>query len=85
MSKNNPVGNIPTKRPILNRMKDAVMKIYLDLSEEEMKSLQVEIQSVTETNCDYKIYDIAKMFKGLVGTKVNEIQGDCGKAGRYDT
>ena len=73
MSKNNPVGNIPKKRPILNRMKNAVMEIYLDLSEEEMKSLQEEIQSVTETNCDYKIYDIAKMMKDCVDTAVNGI------------
>lgn len=73
MSKNNPVGNIPKKRPILNRMKNAVMEIYLDLSEEEMKSLQEEIQSVTETNCDYKMYDIAKMMKGCVDTAVNGI------------
>lgn len=73
MSKNNPIGNIPTKRPILNRMKDAVMEIYQDLSEEEMKSLQAEIQSVTETNCDYKIYDIAQMLKGCVDTAVNGI------------
>lgn len=73
MSKNNPVGNISKKRPILNRMKNAVMEIYLDLSEEEMKSLQEEIQSVTETNCDYKIYDIAKMLKGCVDIAVNRI------------
>lgn len=73
MSKNNPVGNIPTKMPILNRMKSAVMDIYMGLSEEEMKALQAEIQSVTETNCDYKIYDIAKMLKGCVDTAVNGI------------
>lgn len=73
MSKNNAVGTIPTKRPILSRMRDAVMEIYLDLSDDEMKSLQAEIQSVTETNCDYKIYDIAKMLKGCVDTDVNGI------------
>lgn len=73
MSKNNPVGNIPKKRPILNRMKNAVMEICLDLSEEEMKSLQKEIQSVTETNCDYKIYYISKMLKTYVDTAVNGI------------
>lgn len=73
MSKSNSVGTIPTKRPILSRMRDAVMEIYMDLSEEEMKSLQAEIQSVTETNCDYKIYDIAKMLKSCVDTAVNGI------------
>ena len=73
MSKNNPVGNIPTQRPILNRMKDTLMQIYLNLSKEEMKSLQAEIQSVTETNCDYKIYDIEYMLKGCVDTAVDGI------------
>lgn len=73
MSKNNSVGTIPTKMPILNRMKNAVMDIYMGLSEDEMKSLQAEIQSVTETNCDYKIYDLAKMLKGCVDIAVNGI------------
>ncbi|WP_297642773.1 hypothetical protein [uncultured Bacteroides sp.] len=73
MSKKNQAGNIPAKMPILNRMKDAVMEIYLELSEKEMKSLQAEIQSVTETNCDYKIYDIANMLKDCVDTAVNGI------------
>ena len=73
MRRNNPAGKIPTKRPILNRMKDAVMEIYLGLSEEEMKSLQAEIRSATETNCDYKIYDIAQMLKNSVDISVNGI------------
>lgn len=73
MSRNNPVGNIPAKRPILNSMKNALMEIYMDLSEAEMKSLQSEIQSVTETNCDYKIYDIANILKDCVNTAVNGI------------
>lgn len=61
------------KRPILNRMRNAVMQIYMSLSEEEMKSLQAEIEFVTETNCDYKIYDIAHMLKSCVDTAVNGI------------
>ena len=73
MSKKSRVGNIPTEMPILSRMRDAVMEICLDLSEEEMKSQQSEIQSVTETNCDYKIYDIANMLKNHVDTVINGI------------
>lgn len=73
MSKNNPGGKIPTKMPILNRMKNAIMEICMELSKEELKSLQAEIQSVTETNCDYKIYDIAKMLKNYVDIMVDGI------------
>lgn len=71
MSVNNPVGAIPARTPILIKMRNAMMKIYMDLSEEEMESLQAEIQSITEINCDYKIYDIAQMLKGCVDTAVN--------------
>lgn len=67
------MGKISESRPILNRMKNAVMDIYMGLSEDEMRALQVEINSVTETNCDYKIYDIARMLKGCVDTAVNRI------------
>ncbi|MBD5463968.1 MAG: hypothetical protein HDR24_13100 [Lachnospiraceae bacterium] len=73
MSKNNPVGSVPIAMPILNRMKEAVMQIYMNLSEEEMKNLQAEIKSVTETNCSYRIYDIAQMMKDSVDTAVNGI------------
>lgn len=71
--KRNIQGTIPEKMPILNRMRNAVMQVYMELSEEEMKSLQAEIRSVTETNCDYKIYDIAQMLKGCVDTAVEGI------------
>lgn len=70
MSKNNSVRVITPELPILNRMRDAVMEIYMDLSEKEMRSLQAEILSVTETNCDYKIYEIAQMLKSSVDVAV---------------
>lgn len=66
-------GTIPEKMPILNRMKNAVMQVYMELSEEEMKSLQAEIRSVTETNCDYKVYYIAQMMRNCVDTAVGGI------------
>ena len=59
MSKNNPVGTIPVEMPILTRMRNAMMGIYMELSEEEEKSLQTEIESVTESNCDWMIYDLS--------------------------
>lgn len=65
MSKNNPVGDIPISTPILRRMNIEIMRIYSGLTEGEMKSLQDEIQSVTETNCNYIIYGIAQILKGL--------------------
>ena len=37
MSKNNPVGTIPVEMPILTRMRNAMMGIYMELSEEEEK------------------------------------------------
>lgn len=73
MSKNNPVGNIPIETPILTRMENAVMKIYMGLSEEEMKSLQAEIQSVTGSNCNYIVYDIAQMMKYDIDTALKGI------------
>ncbi len=66
MSKNNPVGTIPVEMPILTRMRNAMMGIYMELSEEEEKSLQTEIESVTESNCDWMIYDIAQIFKDYI-------------------
>ena len=66
MSKNNPVGTIPVEMPILTRMRNAMMGIYMELSEEEEKSLQTEIESVTESNCDWTIYDIAQIFKDYI-------------------
>ena len=66
MSKNNTVGTIPVEMPILTRMRNAMMGIYMELSEEEEKSLQTEIESVTESNCDWMIYDIAQIFKDYI-------------------
>ena len=66
MSKNNPVGTIPVEMPILTRMRNAMMGIYMELSEEEEKSLQTEIESVTESNCEWMIYDIAQIFKDYI-------------------
>ena len=66
MSKNNPVGTIPVEMPILTSMRNAMMGIYMELSEEEEKSLQTEIESVTESNCYWMIYDIAQIFKDYI-------------------
>lgn len=66
MSKNNPVGTIPVEIPILTRMRDTIMNIYIELSKEEEKSLQTEIESVTESNCDWVIYDIAQILKDYI-------------------
>lgn len=63
MSKNNPVGDIPIEHPMLSKILQAAMKIYLDMPKEEVKALDKEIKSVTETNCSSDIYDIAKMLE----------------------
>ncbi|MDE5696591.1 MAG: hypothetical protein K2I96_04140 [Lachnospiraceae bacterium] len=64
---------IAVETPILRQMEQAIVQIYLDLSMDEMKDLQAEIQSVTESNCDFKVYDIAQMMKGYVDTAINGI------------
>lgn len=73
MSVNNPVGNIPIETPILRRMNNEIYNIIHNLTDGEMKLLQTEINSVTETNCDYKVYDIAQMLKSYVNAAVNGI------------
>ncbi len=64
---------IAVETPILSQMEQAIVQIYLDLSMDEMKSLQAEIQSVTKSNCDFKVYDIAQMMKEYVDTAINGI------------
>lgn len=73
MRKHNDICTVQISTPILNRMNKEIMQIYMGLSDGEMKCLQEEIQSVTETNCDYIIYDIAQMMKDYVKTAVNGI------------
>lgn len=72
MSKNNPVGNIPKKHPMLSRILQAAMDVYRGMDDKEVIELQKEIQSVTETNCSYKIYDIAKMMRHEVDNYCEE-------------
>lgn len=73
MNKHNDAGTVAISTPILNRMNKEIMRIYMGLSDGEMKCLHEEIKSVTETNCDYIIYDIAQMMKDYVNTAVNGI------------
>lgn len=68
MSVNNPVGNIPIETPILRRIKIEIYHIIHGLTGDEMKLLQEEMQSVTETNCNYKIYDLAQLLKDYADT-----------------
>ncbi len=66
MSRNNPVGNIPIHTPMLRRIYNAAWKVYEDMTESEVKALDKEIKSVTETNCNSDIYDMAKMLEHRV-------------------
>lgn len=66
MSRNNPVGNIPIKTPMLSRIFDAAWTVYLNMREDEVKALDKEIKSVTETNCSADIYDMAKILEDRV-------------------
>lgn len=66
MSKNNPVGNVPIKTPMLSRVFDAAWTVYLNMTEDEVKALDKEIKSVTETNCSADIYDMAKILDDRV-------------------
>lgn len=67
MSKNNPVGNIPIATPMLSKIFDAAWTVYLNMTEDEVKALDKEIKSVTETNCRSDIYDMAKILEDRVG------------------
>lgn len=62
MSVNNPVGTIPISTPILERMRRGIMRVYRELTEEEIKDLNKEIKSVTEMNCNAYIKAVADMF-----------------------
>ena len=63
MSKNNPVGKIPVETPMLKRIFNAAWKTYEGMTEKEIKELNKEIKSVTETNCSSDIYDMAKILE----------------------
>lgn len=63
MSRNNPVGHIPIKTPMLSRILHAAMGAYRVMDDNEVKALNEEIQSVTKTNCNHRIYDIAKVME----------------------
>lgn len=62
MSKNNPVGNVPIATPMLSKIFDATWTVYLNMTEDEVKALDKEIKSVTETDCSSDIYDMAKIL-----------------------
>lgn len=66
MSRNNPVGNIPIQTPMLRRIFSAAWKTYEDMTESEVMELDKEIKSVTETNCNADIYDMAKILERRV-------------------
>ena len=66
MSKNNPVGNIPISTPMLSKIFEAAWTVYLNMTEDEIKALDKEIKSVTETNCCADIYDMAKILEDRV-------------------
>lgn len=68
MSKNNPVGNIPIQTPMLRKIFDAAWKTYENMTGNEVKELDKEIKSVTETNCCSDIYDMAKILEYRVDT-----------------
>lgn len=73
MSVNNPVGNIPIETPMLRRLNVEFYNIIHNLTADEKKLLQEEINSVTETNCDYNLYDIAQMLKDYANMPFNGI------------
>ena len=66
MSVNNPVGNVPIETPMLKKIVGAAMTVYFDMPDNEVKALDKEIKSVTETNCGSDIYDMAKMLEDRV-------------------
>ncbi len=63
MSKNNPVESMPIQTPMLRKIFNAAWKVYEDMTEKEVKELDKEIKSVTETNCSSDIYDMAKILE----------------------
>ena len=63
MDRKKSVGIIPIRTPILRRLKIAINTAFNELTEEEIKALEKEIDSVTDNNCDWQIKDIADMFK----------------------
>ena len=63
MSKNNPVGSISEHFPMLNRLEQALMNEYLEMTDSEILTLNAEIQKVTETNCSHTKYNIAKSME----------------------
>ncbi|MCM1200239.1 MAG: hypothetical protein NC548_31310 [Lachnospiraceae bacterium] len=73
MNNNNPVGNIPIETPILRQINVEIYNILHHLTADEKKMLQKEINSVTEENCDYKIYDIAQMLKDYASMPFNGV------------
>lgn len=66
MSKNNPVGNIPIETPLLKNMVAAVNSVYLGMNENEVRELDKEIKSVTDTNCSADVKCIAEMLEHRV-------------------
>ena len=71
MSKNNPVGNIPIATPMLKKILRDAMHTYYNMTTSEKKALDAEIKSVTETNCDYMVYDMAQMLKHCVSADID--------------
>lgn len=62
MSKNNHVGSIPIDTPILRRIKKAINKVFAELTADELKALEKEINAVTDYNCSWQIKAIAEMY-----------------------
>ena len=79
MNKNNPVGIIPIHTPILWKMRKALNNVFDELTEEELKALEKEIDSVTDYNCISAIKTIAEMYTADVRLACKDERG-----GQYD-
>lgn len=51
---------------ILNRLEKALMKEYVNMSDDDILTLNKEIKEVTESNCSYTKYCIAKSLENTV-------------------
>ena len=77
MSINNPVGNIPIKTPLLNKMLNASNAVYETMSDDEVLELDKEIKSLTNSNCRAEIKEFAEIYANRVDAYVRRyIKGE---------
>lgn len=63
---NNLENSISEQFTILNRLEKALMQEYINMSDDDIMALNKEIKEVTESNCSYTKYCIAKSLENTV-------------------